>query len=73
MVHGDTSPFTLNRDFVDVAAPNLWRLNAAGDAGTADGGIAYGERDVTVVTVTPGSATPFAARGLLNGRVAGAN
>lgn len=71
VVHGDTSPFTLNRDFVDVAAPNLWRLNAAGDAGTADGGIPYGERDVTVVTVTPGSATPFAARGLLNGRVAG--
>lgn len=73
VVHGDTSPFTLNQDFVDVAAPNLWRLNAAGDAGTGDGGIAYGERDVTVVTITPQAATPFAARGLVNGRVAGAN
>lgn len=67
VIHGDTEPFTLNRDWLDGEAPNLWRLNAAGDAGVGALGHPYGLRDVTRVTISPGAAVPFAARGLLSG------
>jgi|GEM_PF-414594 len=70
VVHGDTSPFTLNQDFLTEGAPNLWRLNAAGDAGIGRTGQKYGTVDVTRVTVMPDSAVPFAASGLVTGKVA---
>lgn len=65
VIHGDTSPFTLNQDFAGDGLPNLWRLNAAGDAGIGATGLPYGVRDVTRVTISPGAAPPFSASGLL--------
>ena len=59
LIHGDTAPFTLNQRLSGEEADNLWRLNAAGDIAV---------RDVTLVQVSPASATPFGARGLLTGR-----
>ena len=62
VIHGDTAPFTLNRTFAGDEAPNLWRLNAAGDANPVSG-----VRDVTLVTVNPKGPAPFAARAFLSG------
>ncbi len=42
LVHGDTKPFCLDKNFGGDRAPKLWRLNALGD---------YTEVDATVVTV----------------------
>lgn len=67
LIHGDTEPFTLNQDLLDGAAPNLWRLNAAGDAGVGETGLPYGVRDVTEVLVDIGASAPFRARGLTTG------
>lgn len=69
VIHGDTEPFTLDQDFLDGGATNLWRLNAAGDAGVDASGKPYGVRDVTEVVITPGADAPFAAKGLLTGAV----
>ena len=63
LIHGDTSPFTLNQEFAGEEAPNLWRLNAAGDTGPT-----YGTRDVTVVTINPSADNPFSAKGLVTGK-----
>ena len=68
VMHGDTAPFTLNRDFDGEDAPNLWRLNAAGDAGIGRTGIPYGLRDVAYVTFDPSRDVPFSAVGLLTGK-----
>lgn len=67
LIHGDTDPFTLNQALLDGAAPNLWRLNAAGDAGVGETGFPYGVRDVTEVVVDSRDAPPFRARGLTTG------
>lgn len=67
LIHGDTEAFTLNQDLRDGSASNLWRLNAAGDAGIGSTGFPYGVRDVTEVVVSPSAAEPFTARGLLSG------
>ncbi|MGF1543301.1 MAG: hypothetical protein ACFB00_02125 [Parvularculaceae bacterium] len=64
LIHGDTAPFTLNKTFPIEAPANLWRLNAAGDAGVGATGFRYGVRDVTLVTIDPNAETPFAAKGL---------
>ena len=59
LVHGDTSPYCLDKGFGGAPAPNLWRLNAAGD---------YKLVDATVVTFHPGKRdTPFSAKGLVSG------
>lgn len=68
LMHGDTAPFTLNQDFLDESAPNLWRFNAAGDAGVGRTGQPYGTRDVAFVTVDPSAKEPFFAVGLLTGK-----
>ena len=68
VMHGDTAPFTLNQDFDGEDAPNLWRLNAAGDAGIGRTGLPYGARDVVYVTFDPSRDKPFAAVGLLTGK-----
>jgi len=36
VVHGDSSPYCLDRDFGDNDVPNLWRLNSAGDYAVVD-------------------------------------
>lgn len=69
-IHGDTAPFTLNQEFSGEDAPNLWRLNAAGDAGIGRTGSPYGLKDVTVVSIAPSADAPFAARGLLTEKTA---
>lgn len=69
VIHGDTEAFTLNRDFLDGAAPNLWRLNAAGDAGLGSTGFSYGVRDVTDVIFTGDEKSPFRAKGLMTGKI----
>lgn len=69
LIHGDTAPFTLNQDVMSASAENLWRLNAAGDAGIGRTGFPYGKRDITVVSVDPKSQPVFKARGLLSGDV----
>lgn len=68
VVHGDTAPFTLNQDFLGEDAPNLWRFNAAGDAGIGRTGLPYGLRDVSFVTVDPSARAPFSAVALLSGK-----
>lgn len=68
VIHGDTAPFTLDQEFAGAEAPNLWRLNAAGDAGVGVAGEFYGTRDVTLVVVDADAATPFSARGLVGGK-----
>lgn len=70
LIHGDTSPFTLNRDMAGDEAPNLWRLNAAGDAGVGVAGSPYGTSDVTRVTVTFDRENPFTAEGLTTNKPA---
>jgi len=65
VMHGDTAPFTLNQDFLGDGAPNLWRFNAAGDAGVGRTGLPYGLRDVAMVTFDPSKKRPFSAFGLL--------
>ncbi|MEL6372210.1 MAG: metallophosphoesterase [Pseudomonadota bacterium] len=68
VIHGDTAPFTLNQSFAGEEAPNLWRLNAAGDAGVGRTGFPYGVRDVTHVTITPEADQPVEAFGLVTGK-----
>ena len=68
VMHGDTAPFTLNQDFLSEGAPNLWRFNAAGDAGIGRTGLPYGLRDVAFVTVDPSAQAPLSAIGLLTGK-----
>lgn len=68
VIHGDTAPFTLNQDLAGDEAPNLWRLNAAGDSGVGVTGQFYGTRDVTEVTIDAKSPNPFGARGLVSGK-----
>jgi hypothetical protein len=68
VIHGDTAPFTLGQSFAGEEAKNLWRLNAAGDAGVGRTGQAYGTRDVTIVTINPPADKPVAAQGLLTGK-----
>ncbi len=69
LIHGDTSPFTLGQTFAGEEAPNLWRLNAAGDSGeNALTKQKWGTRDVTHVTINTKSETPFSAYGLLTGK-----
>lgn len=71
LIHGDTSPFTLTQTFSGEEAPNLYRLNAAGDSGeNVETGQKWGTRDVTHVTYTRGSVAPFEASGLLTGKIA---
>ena len=67
VMHGDTAPFSLNQDFLGETAPNLWRFNAAGDAGVGRTGLPYGLRDVAMVTFDPSKNKPFSAFGLLTG------
>ena len=69
VIHGDTAPFTLNQEFSGEEAPNLWRLNAAGDAGIGRTGFPYGKRDVTLVTIDLEAEEVFSARGLLTGDI----
>ncbi|MCI5143791.1 MAG: hypothetical protein D3909_19115, partial [Candidatus Electrothrix sp. ATG1] len=58
LLHGDTYPFCMDKDFGGPQAPNLWRLNAWGDFKTP--------ADATVVTVQAESPQqPFAAETLL--------
>lgn len=57
VIHGDTSPYCWDRKLGGAAAPNLWRLNAAGD---------YLLIDAVEVTVAPGSEMPFEAEGVLS-------
>jgi hypothetical protein len=66
VIHGDTEPFTVNQEFLESAAPNLWRLNAAGDVHFHDGGW-HGVRDATLVTIAPGASPPFSAKALVSG------
>lgn len=66
LIHGDTAPFTFGKSFAGDEAPNLWRLNAAGDFGHS-GAVTYGVQDATLVTIDPAAATPFAAEGLVTG------
>ena len=58
LVHGDTNPYCLDRDFGGEATGNLWRLNAIGDF--------YKPTDATLVTVDPDDPeAPFSAKGLV--------
>ncbi|MFT3998048.1 MAG: metallophosphoesterase family protein [Asticcacaulis sp.] len=72
LIHGDTEPFTLSRGDVagrspEDTTPDLWRLNAAGDAGEKDGK-SWGVRDVTAVTIDPSQPDPVSAHGLTTGK-----
>ena len=64
LIHGDTAPFTFGQSFAGDEAPNLWRLNAAGDFGHS-GAVTYGVQDATLVTIDPDATTPFSATGLV--------
>ncbi len=63
VIHGDTDPFTLDQKFAGEEAENLWRLNAAGDAGPG-----YGVSDITEVLVRLGEPSPFSAKGVMTGK-----
>ncbi|MDC7677811.1 metallophosphoesterase family protein [Asticcacaulis machinosus] len=64
LIHGDTDPFTLTHG--DFGVANLWRLNAAGDAGiNATTQQPYGVVDVTHLTIDLSKPMPFKASGLL--------
>jgi len=71
LIHGDTKPFSLSqgdlkgRDATDQAA-NLWRLNAAGDAGSK-GNESWGIRDVTSVRISLNKTAIVSAHGLTTG------
>ena len=67
VIHGDTAPFTISRDFNGEEAPNLWRLNAAGDAGVNRFGVHYGVPDITRVFIDLESDEPFSAQGVTTG------
>jgi hypothetical protein len=67
LIHGDTAPFTLDQSFAGEEAPTLWRLNAAGDAGTGVTGFSYGVRDLTLVSVDFNASAPFSAKAFLSG------
>jgi len=57
LLHGDTNPFCMDKEFGGTQAPNLWRLNAWGDF--------KAPADATVVTVQPGNPhQPFRAETL---------
>lgn len=64
VIHGDTPEFELTQTFAGNEAPNLWRLNAAGDAGVNAFGVAYGVQDVTQVTFTGDPSQPFEMKGV---------
>ncbi|MEM6414511.1 MAG: metallophosphoesterase [Pseudomonadota bacterium] len=68
LIHGDTEPFTLGQSFAGDEAPNLWRLNATGDAGRTPFGIPFGVRDITILEFQLDKEIPFRARGLLTGK-----
>ncbi|MAO90440.1 MAG: hypothetical protein CMM78_11640 [Rhodospirillaceae bacterium] len=59
LIHGDSDPYCLDQEFGGDQAPNLWRLNSAGD---------YAVIDAVKVTVQPDSTTPFMARTLVSGQ-----
>lgn len=59
LVHGDTSPYCWDRTFGGAAAPQLWRLNGAGD---------YKVIDAVKVTVSPDGQAPFQAEGVITQR-----
>lgn len=62
LLHGDTNPYCMDKEFGGEQAPNLWRLNAWGDF--------KAPADATVVTVRPESKqTPFSAETLLEHNV----
>ena len=62
LLHGDSNPYCMDKEFGGKQAPNLWRLNAWGDF--------QDPADATVVTVRPESKqTPFAAETLLEHNV----
>lgn len=63
LIHGDTDAFTFGQSFMGEEAPNLWRLNAAGDKGPN-----YGVRDITRVDIDLTQSPPFSAQGVLTGR-----
>lgn len=63
VIHGDTAYFNMKQYFNGEGAPNLWILNAAGDAGPG-----YGVRDVTEVSIDLSADMPFTARGLITGQ-----
>lgn len=66
LVHGDTDPFTFTHG--DFGVANLWRLNAAGDAGiNATTQQPYGVVDVTRLSIDLSNLAPFKASGLLTG------
>ncbi|XCN73901.1 MAG: hypothetical protein Q3M24_03855 [Candidatus Electrothrix aestuarii] len=58
LLHGDTTPFCMDKNFGGTKAPNLWRLNAWGDFKVP--------ADATLVTVQPGNLQqPFRAESLV--------
>jgi len=70
LIHGDTSAYTLNQKMLGDTAPNLWRLNAAGDTWfNPKTGESGGVRDVTLVTIDLDNANPFSATGLITGQI----
>ncbi|MCI5119609.1 MAG: hypothetical protein D3908_00110 [Candidatus Electrothrix sp. AUS4] len=58
LLHGDTTPFCMDKNFGGPQAPNLWRLNAWGDFKVP--------ADATLVTVQPENPQqPFRAESLV--------
>lgn len=63
LLHGDTHPYCMDKEFGGRLAPNLWRLNAWGDF--------QSPADATVVTVQPeNEQMPFVAETLMGHKVA---
>ena len=63
LIHGDTSPFCLDKKFGGDTAPALWRLNALGD---------YSEVDATALSVQLGdSDEPFEIAPMMTGASVG--
>ncbi|MDF1750860.1 MAG: hypothetical protein P1V34_18505 [Alphaproteobacteria bacterium] len=58
IIHGDSDPYCLDQEFGGAQAPNLWRLNSAGD---------YAIIDAVKVTVHPDDTIPFVAKTLREG------
>ncbi len=69
LIHGDTAPFIMTRGIFTGDAPNIWRLNGAGDVGVNKQGQPQGLRDVTHVTLDPKAAIPIKAEGLLTHQI----
>lgn len=63
LMHGDTNPYTLDQSLSGEEAPNLWRLNAAGD----------GVQEIVTVTVAPSADMPFSATGFTTGKAPASN